>query len=124
VRLLVDTHVVLWWLLDDPTLAAEVKDLLDHEPDAFVSAATTWEVAIKQAMGKLRGPKDLPERIRDSGLVELPITIGHSIAAGRLPRLHNDPFDRMLIAQALSEDLTMVTRDAAIQRYKVPVLTI
>jgi PIN domain nuclease of toxin-antitoxin system len=124
VRLLVDTHVVLWWLTDDPTLTSDVKDILDHEPDVFVSAATTWEVAIKQATGKLKGPDDLAERVRDSGLVELPITIGHSIAAGRLPRLHNDPFDRMLIAQTLSEDLTLVTRDADIQRYKVPILAV
>jgi len=121
---LVDTHVVLWWLLDDPTLPDDVKDMLDQEPDAFVSAATTWEVAIKQATGKLKGPKDLPERVRDSGLVELPITIEHSLMAARLPRLHNDPFDRMLIAQALGDDLTLVTRDADIRRYKVPVLAV
>jgi PIN domain nuclease of toxin-antitoxin system len=124
VRLLVDTHVVLWWLLDDPTLPADVKDMLDHEPDAFLSAATTWEVAIKQATGKLKGPRNLPEQLRDSGLVELPIKIEHSIVAGRLPRLHNDPFDRMLIAQALHDELTLVTRDAEIQRYKVPVLAV
>lgn len=123
-RLLVDTHVVLWWLLDDDSLSADVKDMLDHEPDACLSAATTWEVAIKQAMGKLKGPKDLPERLRDSGLVEVPITMEHSIIAGRLPRFHNDPFDRMLIAQALHNDLTLVTRDAEIQRYKVPVLAV
>jgi PIN domain nuclease of toxin-antitoxin system len=116
--------VVLWWLLDDPTLSAEVKDMLDHKPDAFLSAATTWEVAIKQATGKLKGPKDLPERLRDSGLVEIPITIEHSIVAGRLPRLHNDPFDRMLIAQAMHENLTLMTRDSEIQRYKVAVMTV
>ncbi len=123
-KVLVDTHIVLWWLLDDPALSAEVKDVLDHEPDAFVSAATTWEIAIKQATGKLKGPKDLPERVRDSGLVELPITIEHSLAAARLPRLHNDPFDRMLIAQALINGLTLVTRDAEVRRYKVPMLVV
>jgi PIN domain nuclease of toxin-antitoxin system len=124
VKVLVDTHVVLWWLLDDSTLSDEVKDMLDHEPDAFVSAATTWEIAIKQATGKLKGPKDLPARVRDSGLVELPMTIEHTIVAARLPRLHNDPFDRMLIAQALHNELTLVTRDAEIPRYKVPVLSV
>jgi PIN domain nuclease of toxin-antitoxin system len=66
VSLLLDTHVVLWWLADDPTLADEIKDRLDQELDVYVSSATVWEVSIKQALGKL-GPPDLPEQIRDSG---------------------------------------------------------
>ncbi len=84
--LLLDTHVVLWWLSDDPTLAAEIKARLDHEPDTFISPATIWEVTIKQAIGKLKEPADLPERIRDSGFRELPITSGHAITAGLLRR--------------------------------------
>lgn len=120
--LLLDTHVVLWWLTDDPTLAAELKDRLDHEPDVYVSAATIWEVAIKQSLGKLK-PDDLPERIRDSGFRHLNITADHSIAAARLPLLHRDPFDRMLIAQARAEQLTLVTRDPEIARYDLHVLT-
>ena len=70
-RLLVDTHVVIWWLADDPTLSDDIKAKLDHEPDVFISAATVWEVAIKQAIGKLKAPADLPERIRDSGFREI-----------------------------------------------------
>ena len=120
--LLLDTHVVLWWLSDDPTLAAELKDRLDHEPDIYISAATIWEVAIKQSIGKLQKPDDLPERVRDCGFRHLNITADHSIAAGRLPWVHRDPFDRMLIAQAKSERLTLVTRDAEIAKYDVEIL--
>jgi PIN domain nuclease of toxin-antitoxin system len=122
VSLLLDTHVVLWWLSDDPTLADEIKDRLDHEPDVYVSPATVWEVAIKQAIGKLPQPADLPKRIRDSGFRHLSITLEHGIAAGRLPPIHRDPFDRMLVAQAQLDDLTLVTRDADIQKYDVSLL--
>jgi PIN domain nuclease of toxin-antitoxin system len=120
--LLLDTHVVLWWLTDDPTLSEDVKTMLDHEPDIYVSPATIWEVTIKRAIGKLRAPTDLPEQIRDSGFRELPIMARHAIAAGRLPPVHRDPFDRMLVAQAQCEALTLVTRDAEIQKYDVSVL--
>lgn len=120
--LLLDTHVVLWWLTDDPTLADEIKDRLDREPDVYVSAATIWEVAIKQAIGKLSEPPRLPERIRDSGFTPLPISSEHAITAGRLPMIHRDPFDRMLVAQAQCEDLTLVTRDANCQKYDIAVL--
>jgi PIN domain nuclease of toxin-antitoxin system len=120
--LLLDTHIVLWWLSDDPTLAAEIKDRLDHEPDVYVSAATIWEVAIKQSIGKLK-PDDLPERVRDSGFRRLDITAEHGIAAARLPLIHRDPFDRMLIAQAKAEQLTLVTRDPEIAKYDLETLT-
>jgi PIN domain nuclease of toxin-antitoxin system len=122
VKLLLDTHVVLWWLADDATLSDEIKAMLDHEPDVFLSAATVWEIAIKQAIGKLKEPAELPEQIRDSGFRELPITSQHAVAAGRLPLIHRDPFDRMLVAQAQLEDLTLVTRDPEIRRYDVALL--
>jgi PIN domain nuclease of toxin-antitoxin system len=120
--LLLDTHVVLWWLTDDPALSDDLKDRLDREPGAYVSVATIWEVVIKQAIGKLQGPGDLPERVRDSGFTPLPIGPGHATAAGRLPLLHRDPFDRMLVAQAQCENLTLVTTDTNCQKYDVSIL--
>lgn len=120
--LLLDTHVVLWWLADDPELSDETKDRLDHEPDVRVSAATIWEITIKQALGKITSPADLPERVRDSGFRELPISYPHAVAAGRLPMIHRDPFDRMLVAQARCEGLTLVTRDPHCQQYDVTTL--
>jgi PIN domain nuclease of toxin-antitoxin system len=122
VRLLLDTHVVIWWLADDPALSEETKALIDEEPEVYVSAATVWEIAIKQALGKLKEPADLPERVRDSEFRELPITSTHAIAAGGLPAIHRDPFDRTLIAQAKAEELTLVTLDQTIQQYEVAVI--
>jgi PIN domain nuclease of toxin-antitoxin system len=120
--LLLDTHVVLWWLADDARLSDALKSRLDHEPDVYISPVTVWEVTIKQAIGKLQQPADLAERIRDSGFADLPITSAHAVAAGRLPLIHRDPFDRMLVAQAQCEDLTLVTRDPHCQKYQVPTL--
>lgn len=120
-RLLLDTHVILWWLEDNPTLSSEVKDSIDTDLDVFVSAASLWEVSIKQSQGKL-GPADLSERILATGLRELSFTAMHAISAGRLPMIHRDPFDRMLIAQAKTEGLTLATRDEYILKYDVPLL--
>lgn len=123
-KLLLDTHVVIWWLADDPGLGEDIKMKLDHLPEVYVSSASIWEAGIKQALGKIKEPADLPERIRDSGFRELAITSEHAIVAGRLPLIHRDPFDRMLVAQARCEDLTLVTRDTSIQQYDVPTLAV
>jgi PIN domain nuclease of toxin-antitoxin system len=122
--LLLDTHVVLWWLTDDPTLSEEVKIRLDDEPDVSVSSATLWEVAIKQSIGELAEPEDLTDRIAQSGFRQLAISFEHAIAAGRLPLLHRDPFDRLLVAQARCDGLTLVTRDPQVQRYDVDLLPV
>jgi PIN domain nuclease of toxin-antitoxin system len=122
VSLLLDTHVALWGITADPTLGDELLDRLRHDPDIFLSPVTLWEITIKQAAGKLAGPPDLAERVRDMGFRELPVAYAHAIAAGRLPVLHRDPFDRMLIAQAMVEGITLVTRDADIQRYELDLL--
>jgi PIN domain nuclease of toxin-antitoxin system len=119
VRLLLDTHVVLWWLTDDETLSDEVKQLIDTEVEVFISAASVWEIAIKQALGKLVGPPDLLDVLDRSGLLELPIRSRHAAAAGGLPLGHRDPFDRMLVAQARCEGLTLLSRDPQMQGYDV-----
>ncbi|MDG4766830.1 type II toxin-antitoxin system VapC family toxin [Solwaraspora sp. WMMD406] len=122
--LLLDTHVVIWWFTDDPTLADDIKDQLDRDPGVHLSPISLWEIGIKQATGKLKGPDDLVERIRRSGFKELPITADHAIVAARLPMIHRDPFDRMLIAQAQHEGSTIVTRDAEIRKYEVSILPV
>jgi len=121
-RLLLDSHVLLWWLLDDETLAEEVKDWIEDEPEVYISAATVWELAVKQTIGKIKEPAELPELVMHNRFRQLPIMPEHTVAAARLPALHRDPFDRLLIAQAQCEDLTLVTRDADIHRYDVPLL--
>ncbi|MGW1661590.1 type II toxin-antitoxin system VapC family toxin [Streptomyces microflavus] len=123
-RLLLDTHVILWWLGDSDELSGQVKDLLDTEPSVHLSAVSAWEIAIKQSLGKLDGPDDLAERVRDSQFTSLPITAGHGVRADRLPALHRDPFDRILVAQAQIEGMTVVTRDKWIPQYDVPVMAV
>ncbi|WNM29764.1 type II toxin-antitoxin system VapC family toxin [Streptomyces sp. Li-HN-5-11] len=123
-RLLLDTHVVLWWLGDSAELSGGIKDLLDTEPAVYVSAVSPWEIAIKQSLGKLEGPQDLAERVRDSQFTGLPVTAGHGVRAGRLPAHHRDPFDRILVAQAQIEGMTLVTRDKWIPQYDVPVMPV
>lgn len=122
--LLLDTHVVLWGLAADAALGDDLLDRLRHDPDIFLSPVTLWEITIKQAAGKLGGPSDLAERVRDMGFRELPVTHAHAIEAGRLPVHHRDPFDRMLVAQTKVEGLTLVTRDTDIQQYDVDLLVV
>ena len=122
--LLLDTHVALWAITGDATLAVEFLDRLRHDPDVFLSPVSLWEITIKQQAGKLSGPPDLAERVRDMGFRELPVTHDHAITAGRLPPHHRDPFDRMLVAQAITENLTLATRDASIPLYEVGVLKV
>ena len=123
-RLLLDTHVVLWWMEDSAELSDEVKALLDTEPSVHVSAVSPWEIAVKQSLGKLDGPDDLAERVRDSQFTPLPITAGHGVRAGRLPVHHRDPFDRLLVAQAQIEGMTLVTRDKWIPQYDVRLMAV
>ncbi|KPM51410.1 twitching motility protein PilT [Frankia sp. R43] len=123
-KLLLDTHVALWAITADPTLDEAFLDRLRHDPDVFLSPVTLWEITIKQAAGKLGGPSDLAEHVRGMGFAELPVNHAHAIAAGRLPVHHRDPFDRMLVAQATVEGLTLATRDANIQHYDVDLLVV
>jgi PIN domain nuclease of toxin-antitoxin system len=116
-------HVVLWWLADDAKLDSATKDRLDVDSEILVSSATVWEVGIKQALGKLAGEGSLAEQVRDSGVAMLPISAGPAIAASMLPRHHRDPFDRILIGQALVEGLAVMTSDRVFDAYDVPIET-
>ena len=124
-RLLLDSHTLMWWWENRrPRLGPQTQALIaDAANETFVSAATIWELAIKRATGKLQTPADLEEAVRLSGFVGLPITFQHAERAGGLPLLHRDPFDRMLVAQAQAENLTLITGDARIARYAVPTLS-
>lgn len=117
-RLLLDTHVLLWWLDDRPALGAEARDLISHgDNEVFVSAISAAEIAIKSSVGKLRVPEDLQQQLDRNAFVPLPLSIRHGLAVEALPMHHRDPFDRLLIAQAQCEDLTMVTADRAFAAY-------
>lgn len=122
-RLLLDTHALLWWLADDPQLgAASRARIMDSANTVFVSAASAWEFEIKRATGKLEAPDELAATIDSNGFEPLPMMLAHAIRAGRLPPHHADPFDRMLIAQAQAEHLVIVTKDSAFAAYGVPLL--
>ncbi len=120
-RLLLDSHVYLWWLTDTPMSAQATQAIRDAD-EIFVSVATAWELTIKVGLGKLRLERPIPEVMADNGFVELPILLHHVEALASLPNHHRDPFDRLLAAQALAEGLTLVTRDPQLARYPVSVL--
>jgi PIN domain nuclease of toxin-antitoxin system len=120
--LLLDTHAVLWWLADEG-LTAEARDAIaDPANMVAVSAVSAWEISIKKALGKLAAPDDLEQQVHANGFTPLPISVSHGVAAGRLDRHHEDPFVRMLTAQALAEGLTIVTRDKRFGDYGVALL--
>lgn len=122
-RLLLDTHALLWWLLDDAELPASARSAIERAPAVHVSAASVWEVAIKQRLGKLPAlgltAAELPALVRDSGLLPLPVEDRHAAAVASLPQHHRDPFDHLLIAQARLEGLAVVTRDGTFAAYGV-----
>ena len=121
-RLLLDTHALIWWLLDDPKLPARARGLVgDGEVPVFVSSASAWEILTKRRKGRLPEfgeiADSLEDYVRRSRFEPLPISFAHAAAAGRLPGPHGDPFDRMLIAQAAAERLTVVTVDPVFADY-------
>ena len=117
-RLLLDTHAFLWWRADSDQLGAVVREaLLDDTNDIFVSAAVAWEIVIKRALGRLEFSGSVARAIEEEGFIELPITSAHTDEVAALPTHHRDPFDRLLVAQARLESMTLATRDAAIRTY-------
>jgi PIN domain nuclease of toxin-antitoxin system len=122
-RLLVDSHVVLWHVLDDPRLGPTPTAAIEADnAEVLVSIASLWEIAIKRALGKLEAPDDLPQRIEELGFEMLPITAEHAWRVRDLPHHHGDPFDRLLIAQARAEALPIVTADPSFAAYDVTVV--
>ncbi len=122
-NLLLDTHVLIWALENNPKLSVEAREaIIDGKNLVFVSAASAWEISIKEAMGKIEIPDNLIKEINQHRFIQLNIDFDHVRLAGKLPDIHKDPFDRMLIAQAIIEKLTLVTRDRLIARYDVNLL--
>lgn len=122
-KLLLDTHVVLWWLADDPALKSDARSAISETSNlVYVSAVSLWEIVIKQGLGKLRIPADWADVLMREPFRQLSINCRHALTVAKLPAIHKDPFDRLLLAQCLDEELTLVTHDATLQRYDVPIL--
>lgn len=121
-RLLVDTHVLLWWLDGQPISDAAMAAIADPANEVFVSSVTAWEIAIKTEKGKLQINDGFMNILNENAFLMLPITWGHALSAGSLPMHHRDPFDRMLVSQAQHEALTLVTRDSILHRYDIDCL--
>jgi len=124
-RLLIDTHIFLWAMSGDKQLTKKAKAIMLSAETVFVSAASIWEIAIKSGIGKLDADvNNLVIRTKEAGFRELPVTAAHAAAVRDLPDIHRDPFDRMLVAQAVTEPLRLLTDDGTVARYTDLVLTI
>jgi PIN domain nuclease of toxin-antitoxin system len=117
-RLLLDSHIAFWALGNPNQLNQACQELLqDGRNDVFVSSASIWELRLKSEKGKLKIPNHFEQALRETGFSELTVKWSHAVKASQLPKIHQDPFDRVLIAQSILEDLVLVTRDANIQNY-------
>jgi PIN domain nuclease of toxin-antitoxin system len=123
VRLLLDTHALLWALEAPASLRPDARAAIENPRNpVLVSTASAWEMGVKVSVGKLRAPHDLAAQLREKRFTTLPVTLEHGLRVGELPLLHKDPFDRLLVAQAQLEGLTIVTRDPRIAAYDVETL--
>jgi PIN domain nuclease of toxin-antitoxin system len=126
-KVMLDTHTFLWWNLDDSLLSARAKAAIaDGENEVFLSAASAWEIAIKTARGRLILPESpaeyIPSRMMANRFLSLPVQISHAARVYELPLLHNDPFDRLLIAQSQLESIPLISGDKEIQLYDVEII--
>ena len=121
-RLLLDTEALIWWDADDPRLGARARAAIQNAAEVWVSAASAWEIAIKQALGKLETTRQPADAVAESGFTPLPITFDHATAVRELAPHHRDPFDRLIIACARLEGLTIVTSDPQFEPYRVPLV--
>ncbi len=121
---LLDTHALLWAFDDNPTLSDNAREAIAGGDIVYASVASVWEIVIKKALGKMEAPDDIEGAITKTGLMPLPITVAHALAVGTLPLYphHKDPFDRLLVAQAKVEGLTLITRDVHLGMYGVPII--
>jgi len=128
VRLLLDTHVFLWLQTEPERLGDQLRTVSDVSNDLFLSAASSWEIAIKYGLGKLplpeRPERYVPQRMQAIGAAGVPVEHSHALAVSGLPDLHRDPFDRLLVAQATMLELTLLTADPAVAQYPVPTLLV
>ena len=123
-RLILDTHAFLWWITDDPRLSPRARQVMGNaHNELFLSVASAWEIAIKTRLGRLsleeRADRFVPDQLSRNGISSLPIEMSHALYTTRLPDIHRDPFDRLIIAQSVLERLPVVTKDSVIARYKV-----
>ncbi len=117
-KILLDTHVYIWWLMRSPKLSMEAIRRIESADEVYVSAASIWEASIKTGTGKLRADIDeLHRKIAHNQFIELPVTAQHAGTSSTLPPLHKDPFDRILVAQAISEPLRLLTADRRLGSY-------
>ncbi len=121
-RLLLDTHVLLWWLASGSAITKSARSAIRTADVVFVSAASAWEASIKAALGRLRLPEPVSDAVTKCSFQKLPISFAHAEAAAALPLHHQDPFDRVLIAQARLENLVLVTHDRQLNAYDVEIL--
>ncbi len=119
-KILLDTHIMLWWFANDAALSEKTRKIIANTDNViFVSVASAWEITIKKALGKLQAPDDLESAISANNFEILPINIKHAIGISHLEPYHADPFDRILIAQAKIENLTLITHDKQILAYSI-----
>ena len=122
-KLILDTHILLWWWDDSPKLPQAARDLIaDLDNEVFVSAVSITEIAVKKSIGRLEVDDDFADGIADDGFAELPLTAAHGGRLAQLPLIHKDPFDRMLVVQAQAEDATLITVDDKVRQYDVKTL--
>ena len=119
-RYLIDTHILLWWLSNDKKLPKKIDDLIANPSNSIiVSAVTAWEIAIKKSLNKLQAPDNLEEILEENNITVLSMSIEHALYVEHLPSIHQDPFDRLLIAQCIIEELIFVTADTIIPKYDI-----
>jgi PIN domain nuclease of toxin-antitoxin system len=124
-RILLDTHIFCWWFYEPERLSQETLAIMHGAEQTFISSASIWEVAIKARLGKIKAdPRELFDQIEVNGFLELPVSSRHAVLVAELPMHHADPFDRLLIAQAMSEPLHLLTADAQLRQYSELVIQV